>query len=188
MSGVQSLKIKHNNVLGYFIEVSVRNEERMPVGSSGVFIRRQTMKNVVRYTTIELGELEGKIASASDKLTAMEFELYEELIGSVLCQSEQIALAASALARLDVSAALANLAIEQVYSRPVLAENLNFEIYGGRHPIVERAVLDENNPGVLSGESVNFVANDCNLSGASKIWLLTGPNMAGKSTFLRQNA
>jgi DNA mismatch repair protein MutS len=188
ISGVQGLKIKHNNVLGYFIEVSLRNEEFMPVVPSGVFIRRQTMKNVVRYTTIELSDLEGKIASAADKLIAMELELYDELIGSVLGQAEQIASIASALACIDVSAALATLAIEQGYSRPEIDESLNFDVYGGRHPIVERAVLDENNLSVSSGDPTNFVANDCNLTGASKIWLLTGPNMAGKSTVLRQNA
>jgi DNA mismatch repair protein MutS len=188
ISSVQSLKIKHNNVLGYFVEVSLRNEEHMPVGPGGVFIRRQTMKNAVRYTTVELSDLEGKIASAADKLIAMELEIYDELTNNVLSQVESIALAASALARLDVSAALASLAKEQGYNRPIIDESLNFEIYGGRHPVVERTVSDATDVGARGGSTRNFVANDCNLSGASNIWLLTGPNMAGKSTFLRQNA
>jgi DNA mismatch repair protein MutS len=182
------LKIKHNNVLGYFVEVSLRNEEFMPVGSGGVFIRRQTMKNAVRYTTVELSDLEGKIASAADKLIAMELEIYDKLTNNILSQVESIALAASALARIDVSAALASLAIEQGYNRPVIDDGLNFEIYGGRHPVVERTVADDSNLGVPGGSTGSFVANDCDLSGASNIWLLTGPNMAGKSTFLRQNA
>jgi DNA mismatch repair protein MutS len=110
------------------------------------------------------------------------------LANSVLSQAEEIALVASALARLDVTAALANLAIEQGYSRPLINEGLDFEIYNGRHPIVERAVLEENESDAAASAAVSFVANDCSLSGASKIWLLTGPNMAGKSTFLRQNA
>jgi DNA mismatch repair protein MutS len=188
ISNVQSLKIKHNNVLGYFVEVSLRNEEFMPVGRDGIFIRRQTMKNAVRYTTVELSDLEGKIASAADKLIAMELEIYDKLTNNVLTQVESIALVASALARLDVSAALASLAIEQGYNRPMIDESLNFEIYGGRHPVVEQTVSDDSDVGVSEGSTGRFVANDCNLSGASNIWLLTGPNMAGKSTFLRQNA
>ena len=188
VSGVQNLKIKHNNVIGYFVEVSLRNEKLMLASPNGIFIHRQTMKNAVRYTTVELSELEGKIASAADKLLAKELELYDRLANSVLSQAEEIALVASALARLDVTAALANLAIEQGYSRPLINEGLDFEIYNGRHPIVERAVLEENESDAAASAAVSFVANDCSLSGVGKIWLLTGPNMAGKSTFLRQNA
>ncbi|MBT4590315.1 MAG: DNA mismatch repair protein MutS [Rhodospirillaceae bacterium] len=187
-AGVQNLKIKHNNVLGYFIEVSARHAETMPAGPEDIFIHRQTMKNAVRYTTVELGELEGRIASAADKALAMELELYDALVGEVANQADDIALAASALARLDVASALASLAVDQHYCRPSIDDSLSFDIVGGRHPVVEVALARDPS---LEG-SGSFVANDCNLgvSGGdgSQLWLLTGPNMAGKSTFLRQNA
>jgi DNA mismatch repair protein MutS len=187
-SGVQNLKIKHNNVLGYFIEVSVRNAEAMPAGPEDIFIHRQTMKNAVRYTTVELGELEGRIASAADKALAMELELYDELVGKVTDQAEEIALAASALARLDVASALAGLAVDQRYCRPIIDESLSFDIVGGRHPVVEAALAKESSVEGSGSGSSTFVANDCSLNDPSQLWLLTGPNMAGKSTFLRQNA
>ena len=183
-SGVANLKIKHNNVLGYFVEVSQRHAEAMPAGPEDIFIHRQTMKNAVRYNTVELGELEGRISSAADKALAMELELYEELVAKVTGRAEKIARAAQAVARLDVAASLAGLAIDQNYCRPQIDDSLAFDIVGGRHPVVEIALTK--NPS-LEG-SGNFVANDCNLGAPSQLWLLTGPNMAGKSTFLRQNA
>ena len=183
-AGIQNLKIKHNNVLGYFIEVSARHAETMPAGPEDIFIHRQTMKNAVRYTTVELGELEGKIASAADKALAMELELYDELVQQTTAQAEEIALAASALARLDVASALAGLAVDQRYCRPSIDDSLSFNIIGGRHPVVEMALAKD--PGLEGAGS--FVANDCYLQDTSQLWLLTGPNMAGKSTFLRQNA
>ena len=183
-AGIQNLKIKHNNVLGYFIEVSARQAEAMPAGPEDIFIHRQTMKNAVRYTTVELGELEGKIASAANKALAMELELHDDLVQNTTAQAEVIALAASALARLDVASALAGLAVDQRYCRPSIDDSLNFEIIGGRHPVVEVALAQDPN---LEGAG-SFVANDCNLGDISQLWLLTGPNMAGKSTFLRQNA
>ena len=183
-AGIQNLKIKHNNVLGYFIEVSARHAETMPAGPEDIFIHRQTMKNAVRYTTVELGELEGKIASAADKALAIELELYDELVQQTTAQAEEIALAASALARLDVASALAGLAVDQRYCRPSIDDSLSFNIIGGRHPVVEMALAKD--PGLEGAGS--FVANDCYLQDTSQLWLLTGPNMAGKSTFLRQNA
>lgn len=188
VAGVRNLKIKHNNVLGYFIEVSARNAEGMPAGPEDIFIHRQTMKNVVRYTTVELGELEGKIASAADKALAMEFELYDALVAKVAAQAEEIALAASALACLDVAAALAGLAVDQCYCRPFVDGSLTFDIKGGRHPVVEWALTKEDIFDGSGSVSASFVSNDCCLSSPSQLWLLTGPNMAGKSTFLRQNA
>jgi DNA mismatch repair protein MutS len=171
-------------VLGYFIEVSARHAETMPAGPEDIFIHRQTMKNAVRYTTVELGELEGKIASAADKALAMELELYDELVQKTNAQANEIALAASALARLDVAAGLAGLAVDQRYCRPSIDDSVTFDITGGRHPVVEVALAKD--PSLEAAGS--FVANDCNLGDSSQLWLLTGPNMAGKSTFLRQNA
>ena len=183
-TGVASLKIKHNNVLGYFIEVPAKQADKIPLGADGPFIHRQTMAGAVRYSTVELGDLEGRIARAADQALALELKLFEDLVGEVTGRAEAVALAADALARLDVAAGLAELAVERRYARPEVTEGLGFEVEGGRHPVVEAALE-------AKGEGA-FVANECNLSGddgeAGQLWLLTGPNMAGKSTFLRQNA
>ncbi|MCG8494316.1 MAG: DNA mismatch repair protein MutS, partial [Sneathiellales bacterium] len=176
LAKVPSLKVKHNNVLGYFIEVTPRFADNM--GED--FIHRQTMANAIRYTTVELGELEDKISRAADRALALELELYEELVQKTLGHGQAILDAAEALATLDVSASHAELAREKDYTRPVIDDSLRFDIEGGRHPVVE-AALETGNEG-------RFVANDCSLSDENRLWLLTGPNMAGKSTFLRQNA
>jgi DNA mismatch repair protein MutS len=172
MSGVPSLKIKHNNVLGYHIEVPPKQADRM----GEPFIHRQTIASSVRFTTVELGELEGRIRGAADKALALEMQLFEDLAGEIAARSADIALAARALAALDVASALAELAIQRRYVRPVIEDGTGFAIEGGRHPVVE-ALMD-----------TPFVANDCDLGGQQRLWLITGPNMAGKSTFLRQNA
>jgi DNA mismatch repair protein MutS len=180
-TNIQNLKIKHNNVLGYYIEVSARHAESMPAGAESVYIHRQTMKNAIRYSTVELGELEGKIASAADKALAVELGLFDELLAAVTDQAEAIARAATALATLDVAAGLAELAADRNYCRPDLDDSRDFAIIAGRHPVVEQALT--------SSQSGPFVANDCAVDGDdSQLWLLTAPNMAGKSTFLRQNA
>ncbi|HEY6335122.1 MAG TPA: DNA mismatch repair protein MutS [Alphaproteobacteria bacterium] len=179
-TSVASLKIRHNNVLGYYIEVTPTHAERMPSGASGAFIHRQTLASAVRYTTIELAELEEKIGRAGDRALALELELFDALAAEVLARAEEIARAARAMAALDVAASLAALAIEQRFARPVVDASLDFEIKGGRHPVVESA---------LAAQSASaFVANDCDLAPERRLWLVTGPNMAGKSTFLRQNA
>ncbi len=180
---IQNLKIRHNKVLGYFVEVPAKQAPRMPTGADAPFVHRQTMANAVRYTTVELGELEGRIGRAADQALALEIELFEDLVGEVAGHVEGIAEAAATLAALDVAAALAELARERRYCRPVVDDSLELHVEGGRHAVVE-AALEE------SGEGP-FVANDCALSGAAegcRVWLLTGPNMAGKSTFLRQNS
>ena len=193
-TGLQGLKIKHNNVLGYFIEVPARQAEKMPGGIGGgpsnesPYIHRQTMANAVRFTTVELSELESRIAKAADSALALELELFEALIGEVETEAAAIARAAEALAEIDVTAGLAELAVSRRYVRPVVDDSRAFHIEGGRHPVVE-AALEK------SGEA--FVANDCRFADPDedtsdndpgRLWLLTGPNMAGKSTFLRQNA
>jgi DNA mismatch repair protein MutS len=194
-TGIASLKVKHNNVLGYFVELGASHAERlMEVGKEAAaerygLIHRQTMANAVRFTTVELSELDDAIARAGERALALEIEVFEALVADVLALSEEIARAARALAELDVAAGLAELAVRARYVRPTLSEAPVFRIRGGRHPVVE-AVLDDG-PGA-------FVANDCDLSGTpageagaaggGRLWLVTGPNMAGKSTFLRQNA
>ncbi|WP_142849238.1 DNA mismatch repair protein MutS [Telmatospirillum sp. J64-1] len=176
ISGVATLKIKHNNVLGYYIEVPPKQAERM----GEPFIHRQTIASGVRYTTVELGELEGKLRGAADKALALEMELFADLVGEVTGRAEDIAAAARALAAIDVAAALGELAEECRWTRPVVDNSLAFDIKGGRHPVVEAALARS------GGET--FVANDCDLGEGQRLWLITGPNMAGKSTFLRQNA
>jgi len=198
-TGVKNLKIKHNNILGFFIEVSAAQAgplHQTPEAKAR-FIHRQSMANAMRFTTSALAELETKINSAVGGALAIELRLYEELTAQVKAHAEDLRLAAQALAVLDVSAALAALAEEQGYCRPEIEDSLNLEIIGGRHPVVEQALRSQ-----ASGP---FIANDCVLSppasgsadkknGKAKIaepggiWLLTGPNMGGKSTFLRQNA
>jgi len=188
-TGVANLKIKHNNVLGYFVELGAAHADRiMADGKEAAteaygLIHRQTMANAVRFTTVELSELDDRISRAGERALAIELELFQALTDDVLGQADDVATAARALAELDVAAGLAELAVNARYIRPTLSDDQIFQITGGRHPVVE-AMLDDG-PGA-------FVANDCDLSGtaaaAGRLWLVTGPNMAGKSTFLRQNA
>ncbi len=175
-TGVVAIKIRHNNVLGYYIEVTAANAPKL--GSS--FIHRQTMANAMRFTTVELSDLEAKIASAAERAIALEMKLFADLVGEVLARAEEITRAATALAALDVAAALAQLAAAERYCRPWVDNSIDFTVNGGRHPVVEQALR--------RGDGGAFVGNDCALGTGQRLWLLTGPNMAGKSTFLRQNA
>ena len=179
-TGVTALKVRHNNVLGYYIEVPARHAESLPTGAAGPFIHRQTMAGAMRFTTVELGELESKIARAADRALALELEMLADLIGEVTGRADDIAAAARALAALDVASALAELAAGGRYVRPQIDAGTDFIVEGGRHPVVEASLE--------AGASGGFVANDCRLDGDGRLWLITGPNMAGKSTFLRQNA
>jgi len=174
-TGIGTLKIKFNNVLGYFVEITPTHESKM----TDTFIHRQTMKNALRYSSKELAELEHKLSEAADKALKLELECFEKLVHQVVQTSDTLAITARAIAGLDVATALAALAIDQNYSRPILTTGNEFEISQGRHPVVEQ---------FLAQESESFIANNCDLSDSQKLWLLTGPNMAGKSTFLRQNA
>ncbi len=179
MTGIANLKIKFNNVIGYFIEVQSKFVPQMLEDKQ--FIHRQSVLNASRFTTVELSELEDKIRGAADKALAMELEIFEQLVRDIRLASDDILKTAKALARLDVAAALADLAVEKNYCRPVIDDSLAFEIRDGRHPVVE-ASINKNGGGT-------FVGNDCTLNDEKgRLWLLTGPNMAGKSTFLRQNA
>ena len=185
LTGINSLKVKHNNVLGYFVETPSTHAEKM-LGAplSETFIHRQTTANAVRFTTVELSELETRILNAGNRAQEIELRIFAELREAVLEHAARISHAARALAELDVATSLADLARGEGWSRPVIDNSRDFEIVEGRHPVVEAALKQAG--------SGPFVANDCDLtpeSGESAaIWLLTGPNMAGKSTFLRQNA
>ena len=155
-----------------------------PPPLNATFIHRQTLAGQVRFTTTELAALEAKIASAADRALSMELEIFDRLAARVTQAADPIKRAAEALAVLDVAAALATLAVERDYVRPEVDRSLDFVIEGGRHPVVEQALQKDGGP---------FVANDCDLSpppgeSAGRIYVVTGPNMAGKSTFLRQNA
>ena len=177
-TGIASLKIRHNNVLGYFVEVTAANAGRIAEG--GQFIHRQSMVNAKRFTTVDLAEMEERLSTASDKALGRELEIFDGLVAQAVEAAGPVAAAAVALGEIDVSAGLAELAITRRYVRPVVDDSTAFEVVGGRHPVVE-AFLQRD------GEA-QFVPNDCDLQAEQRIWLLTGPNMAGKSTFLRQNA
>ncbi len=184
-TGIRSLKIRHNNVLGYFVDVTAQHGDKlMSAPLNATFIHRQTTAGQVRFTTTELGELAAKIANAAERALALELEIFDRLTASISAVSNAIKDAAEALAAIDVAAGLASLAVERDYVRPQVDDSLAFAISGGRHPVVEQTLGRDSGP---------FVANDCDLSPpaedkAGRIWLVTGPNMAGKSTFLRQNA
>jgi len=175
-TGINGLKIRHNNVLGYYAEITALHQSKI----TQRFIHRQSLANNLRYTTTELGELERKIAEAGEKAIKLELEIFAELVKQISHFADSLSLIANAVARLDVFMALAELATSKHYTRPVVDDSSQFEIKGGRHPVVE-AVLGKQKKG-------QFISNDCDLSDKQNLWLLTGPNMAGKSTFLRQNA
>jgi DNA mismatch repair protein MutS len=177
-TGVTALKIKHNGVLGYHIEVPARAADPLMRADSG-FTHRQTMAGAIRFNAPELHEVASRVTQAGAHALTAEAAHLEELTQTALAARESIAATADALARLDVAAGLAERAAEGHWIRPKLVEQACFEVAGGRHPVVESALAK-------SGD--RFVANDCRLSESNRLWLVTGPNMGGKSTFLRQNA
>jgi DNA mismatch repair protein MutS len=184
-TGIKGLKIRHNNVLGYFVEVTAQHGDKlMSPPLNATFIHRQTLAGQVRFTTAELGEIEAKIANAGDRALGLELEIFDRLCAMALAASDDLRAAAHAFAMLDVATALAKLAVDDNYVRPEVDQSLSFAVEGGRHPVVEQSLKRDGQP---------FIANSCDLSpGPSQnngqLWLITGPNMAGKSTFLRQNA
>jgi DNA mismatch repair protein MutS len=192
-TGIKTLKIRHNNILGYFIEVTALNAKALTTPPlNDVFRHRQSMANAMRFTTVELSEIEGRIASAGERALAFEEDVFQELTASVSRNEQALSAVASALAEIDHLSALAELAATENYVRPDITETGGFEIRGGRHPVVEQALRQS--------RSGAFIENDCVLGldnakpagsdeeTTARIWLVTGPNMAGKSTFLRQNA
>ncbi|MGI9356261.1 MAG: DNA mismatch repair protein MutS [Rhizobiaceae bacterium] len=180
-TGIKSLKIRHNNVLGYFIEVTALNASALQEEKER-FIHRQTMANAMRFTTTELADLESRIINAAARAVQIELEYFDRLRDVVLEHTLILQKVAQALAEIDVASSLAQLAESEGYCRPRIDDSLAFDIVAGRHPVVEQA---------LRAQAANpFVANGCDLGGdkCGQLWLLTGPNMGGKSTFLRQNA
>lgn len=173
---IPSLKIKHNNIIGFHIEITATHADKVPYD----FIHRQTMASAMRYTTPQLHELEQELNQAADMTLNLELRLYEDLVSDVLKQAEDISRSAHGVAILDVLASHADLAIAMNYTRPEILETQAFHVQEGRHPVVEK-VLNE------QGKK-SFIPNTCDLNNAQRLWILTGPNMAGKSTFLRQNA
>ncbi len=173
-TGISSLKVRYNKVFGYFIEVSKANLERVPAS----YERRQTLTNAERYVTPELKELEAKILAAEERATVRERELYQELVGELSRHAQRVSSTGSAVAAIDVLASFADRARRWDYCRPVVTDVPGITIRDGRHPVLEQ--VQRNSP---------FIANDCELSpDSSQIVLLTGPNMGGKSTYLRQVA
>lgn len=185
MTGIDRLKIAYNNILGYYIDVPAKKADQLIIDSKSEdtdnpFVHRQTLANSVRFTTPDLAELERDISSAAEKAVAIETEIFEELCQKVTGQADDLNRIADALACLDVASGFAELAGEYNYARPHLYGDNRFSITGGRHPVVEKVLQNEG--------TENFVPNSCRLEDKERLWLLTGPNMAGKSTFLRQNA
>ncbi len=176
-TGVSGLKIRHNNVIGYHLEVSAKSADSLMANTS--FIHRQTMAGAVRFSTVDLNDLALKISEAGAKALALEIDHFEKLREATLARVNVIAATAQALAEIDVASALAEKAAQDGWVRPTIDTSTAFKIEAGRHPVVEVA---------LSAQRTPFIANGCNLNDDQKVWLITGPNMAGKSTYLRQNA
>ena len=188
---IKALKIKHNGVLGYHVEVpAAHGDTLMSAPHQEMFIHRQTLAGSVRFSTAELSELAGRISRAGERALAFELEIYEALRAAILTCAPAIEARLAALAELDVHGALAELAAQRHWVCPALSTDMRFDIKGGRHPVVEQALG--------RAQDSPFIANDCLLeadsagaeggAGAARLTLLTGPNMAGKSTWLRQNA
>ncbi len=183
VTGIDNLKITHNNVLGYYIDVPAKKADKMMIKSSeqdNPFVHRQTLANNVRFTTPDLSELERDLSGASEKALALEVEIFNAVVADVNAYAHEAQVIANGLAALDVASANAVLAMEQNYVCPALNESQVLNIHGGRHPVVEQSATAKS--------TAQFIPNDCVLDEASNLWLITGPNMAGKSTFLRQNA
>lgn len=176
---VTSAKVRYNTLIGYFVEINKKEADAAFKNLN--FVHRQTVLNAVRFTTVELSELEQKINSANDKAFAIEMEIYNDIVLKILAEAKAISNSSLALAEIDIACAAAEISQMRNYTRPVLDDSYRFEIEEGRHVVVEEA-LNKAHEGP-------FVANSCLLNGQQKrLWLITGPNMAGKSTFLRQNA
>lgn len=176
-TGITTLKIKYNNILGYFIEVPSTRAEVLMNPDSG-FIHRQTMSGNMRFTTSRLIDLDNDVRSAAEKAAAIESEIIDSFIESIREIADDLLSTADLLADADVWVSLATVANTYSWVCPKITDDCAFDIVGGRHPVIES---------VLRTRGDNFVKNDCNLN-AHSVALLTGPNMAGKSTYLRQNA
>ena len=182
---IAPLRIRQNNVLGYFVEVNERHAKKLEAPPHDtLFSHRQTISSAIRFSTVELSDLERRIAGARAHAQQLEQEIFLALREEALESAEALSAVARAFATIDVALSFARVASDENWTRAEMSEDLLFEVTGGRHPVVERALRE------TGGEP--FVANDCNLTAtgrnAAPLWIVTGPNMAGKSTFLRQNA
>ena len=179
LTEIRQLKIKHNNFLGFFFEVpSAQGERLLRPPFDATFTHRQTMADAMRFSTRELVELDAKIDTASECALMRENALFDALRARICAKTNDLQRLSQSFARLDLVAALAELASRRDWTRPHVDASLDFDIKGGRHPVVEAS---------LQAQGKAFAPNDCDLSGG-RIAVVTGPNMAGKSTFLRQNA
>ncbi|MFN7039372.1 MAG: DNA mismatch repair protein MutS [Alphaproteobacteria bacterium] len=176
-TGISNLKIEQNNVIGYYIEISPQQSSKI---QDNKFIHRQTLITGIRYTTLELKNLETSLINGRELISRIELQIFNELVSHIDEVKDKIFLTIFSIANIDVAINFSKLALEMNYSRPIIDNSLNFNIENGRHPVVEANFLKLN--------SSQFISNNCNLNENKNIWLLTGPNMAGKSTFLRQNA
>ncbi len=184
LTGIKTLKVRHNHVLGTFIEVSAR--QSLAMEKNPLFIQKQSMTNTVRYITQELMEAEMKMQESARRVASLEAELYQELLKGILDLGNPILEASKGMAFLDVVASLAHLAREEGYIRPVVDMTCDFHVKGGYHPLVKWG--KQHLPAPQQEGPDDCVLNDCVLENDKRIQLITGPNMAGKSTFLRQNA
>ena len=176
-TGINNLKIKENNVIGMFIEITALNSNKVPNN----FIHRQTLANNIRYTTEDLRKIESEIINANSYALNLELDIFSEICKLVISSSEEIIRTSSAISNIDICSALAYIAIENNYCKPEILDNCELIINNGRHAIIENTTKNNH-------IKQNFIANNLHLTLNEKIWLLTGPNMSGKSTFLRQNA
>jgi DNA mismatch repair protein MutS len=177
-TGISSLKIRHNAVLGYHVEVAAKQADKLMAPDSG-FTHRQTLAGVVRFNSPELHEEASRVIEAGAHALAAEAAHFEDLAALAVAAASRITATADTIARIDVAAGLAQRAAEGGWALPHLTEEACLEIEGGRHPVVEAA---------LQQDGDRFVANDLSMGRNNRLWLITGPNMGGKSTFLRQAA
>jgi len=181
-TGLPALKVKHNNVLGYFVEVPQRHADKLLLPDSG-FTHRQTMAGAMRFNALALHEEASRIAEAGGRAMAAEESHFEQLVAAAVAARNAVAATAAALARIDVAAGQAERAAQGGWCRPEIVDEPCLEVEAGRHPVVEAALAAD-----TRGGGARFVANDCRLGPQDRLWLIGGPNMGGKSTFLRQNA
>lgn len=176
-TGINTLKIKDNNVIGMFIEVTAMHVDKIP----GYFIHRQSLANNIRYTTEELRKVENEIINAATYAINLENELYQKLREEIILFSEKLIKSSAAISYIDVLNAFAFLSKKNDYCRPEISDNIEFIVEEGRHPIVESSIKNQK-------EKQEFITNSLSITSKQNLWLITGPNMSGKSTFLRQNA
>jgi DNA mismatch repair protein MutS len=172
-TNIPNLKLEYNNMLGYYIEITPSHVSKI---TSEEFILRQSLVNAKRFTTNKLRILEEEIINANAQITIIENEVFSNIVAQLINQLENLSSTAMTIAYIDVIIGLATLATDNNYHKPIIDDSNDFHIENGRHPVVEQTIKGD------------FIANDCNLCNSQNLWLITGPNMAGKSTFLRQNA